>query len=60
MWAWEHTERLAIMGRETRREYNAKFSAERNIKMLLDIYRRSIHFRGAQSKAREAFVASNA
>jgi glycosyltransferase involved in cell wall biosynthesis len=60
MWAWERPERLAVMGHEARREYDAKFSAERNIGMLLDIYRRSIHFRGTESKACEAVVAGNA
>jgi len=60
MWAWERPQRLAVMGHEARLEYNAKYSAERNIDMLLDIYRRSIHFRGTESKARETVVASNA
>jgi hypothetical protein len=60
MWAWQRPERLAVMGHEARLEYNAKYSAERNIDMLLDIYRRSIHFRGTESKARQAVVASNA
>jgi glycosyltransferase involved in cell wall biosynthesis len=60
MWAWERPERLAVMGHEARLEYNAKFSAERNLEMLLEIYRRSIHFRATESKAHEALVASNA
>jgi glycosyltransferase involved in cell wall biosynthesis len=60
MWAWERPERLAVMGHEARLEYNAKFSAERNIETLLNIYHRSIHFRGTESKAREAVAASNA
>jgi len=60
MWAWERPERLAVMGQEARLEYNAKFSAERNLETLLDIYHRSIHFRGTESKVREAVVASNA
>jgi glycosyltransferase involved in cell wall biosynthesis len=59
-WAWTHAERLAAMGREARREYEAKFSAERNLKMLLEIYRRSLRLRGAEQKRREATVASNA
>jgi hypothetical protein len=60
MWAWERPERLAVMGQEARLEYNLKFSAERNLETLLDIYHRSIHFRGTESKVREAVVASNA
>jgi glycosyltransferase involved in cell wall biosynthesis len=59
-WAWTHAERLSTMGREARREYEAKFSAEHNLKLLLEIYRRSLRLRGAAPEGREALVASNA
>jgi glycosyltransferase involved in cell wall biosynthesis len=59
-WAWTHAERLAAMGQEARREYEAKFSAERNLKMLVEIYRRSLGLRGTEHKRHEALVASNA
>jgi len=29
-WAWAHPEEMAEMGQEARREYEAKYTAERN------------------------------
>lgn len=37
-WAWEHPKELEEMGREARREYEAKYTAERNYEMLMEIY----------------------
>ena len=37
-WAWTHPERVMAMGREARREYETKYTAERNYKQLTDIY----------------------
>ncbi|MBW1929009.1 MAG: glycosyltransferase family 4 protein [Deltaproteobacteria bacterium] len=39
-WAWAHSEQMAEMGREARREYEEKYTAERNYEMLMQIYRR--------------------
>ena len=39
-WAWTHPQEMAEMGREARREYEAKYTAERNYEMLMEIYRR--------------------
>lgn len=41
-WAWTHPEEMAEMGREARREYEAKYTAERNYEMLMAIYRRAM------------------
>jgi len=41
-WAWTHPQEMAEMGREARREYEAKYTAERNYEMLMEIYRKAI------------------
>jgi len=33
---------MAEMGQEARREYGAKYTARRNYKMLMEIYRRAV------------------
>ncbi len=40
-WAWTHPKALAQMGEEARREYERKYTAERNYSMLMDIYERA-------------------
>jgi glycosyltransferase involved in cell wall biosynthesis len=37
-WAWSHPEEMAAMGHAARAEYEAKYTAERNYKMLMEIY----------------------
>ena len=37
-WAWNHPEEMETMGRAARAEYEAKYAAERNYQMLLQIY----------------------
>ena len=41
-WAWAHPEEMAEMGQEARREYEAKYTAERNYEMLMAIYERAM------------------
>jgi glycosyltransferase involved in cell wall biosynthesis len=41
-WAWEHPEELRAMRAAARREYEQKYTAERNYKMLMAIYERAI------------------
>jgi glycosyltransferase involved in cell wall biosynthesis len=41
-WAWEHPVELAEMGRNARREYEEKFTADKNYDMLMEIYQRAI------------------
>ena len=37
-WAWTHPEEMAAMGRAARTEYEAKYAADRNYQMLMEIY----------------------
>jgi glycosyltransferase involved in cell wall biosynthesis len=41
-WLWTHPEETAAMGRAARAEYEAKYTAERNYQMLMEVYRRII------------------
>ncbi|MGB9488318.1 MAG: glycosyltransferase family 4 protein [Terriglobia bacterium] len=45
-WAWTHPEEVAAMGRAARAEYEAKYTPERNYKMLMEIYQRVLGARG--------------
>jgi glycosyltransferase involved in cell wall biosynthesis len=40
-WAWAHGDELRAMGKEARREYEAKYTAEKNYPMLMNIYERA-------------------
>jgi len=39
-WAWTHPEEMAAMGRAARAEYEAKYTADRNYQMLMEIYQK--------------------
>lgn len=41
-WAWAHPREMAEMGREARREYEIKYTAERNYDQLMAIYRAAL------------------
>jgi glycosyltransferase involved in cell wall biosynthesis len=41
-WAWSHPEKMREMGVAARAEYEAKYTAERNYKMLMAIYERAL------------------
>lgn len=47
-WAWKHPDQMKMMGREARLEYEAKYTAERNYLLLMDIYRRAIDEAGVR------------
>ena len=38
-WAWSHPERLREMGKEARRDFESRYTAEKNYSMLMDIYK---------------------
>ncbi len=38
-WAWSHPERVRDMGQEARREFEKRYTAEKNYAMLMDIYK---------------------
>ena len=41
-WAWGHPDAIFEMGRDARKEYELKYTAERNYHMLMDIYQKAI------------------
>lgn len=47
-WAWAQPAEMAAMGRAARTEYEAKYTAERNYTMLMEIYERAITNRTAK------------
>lgn len=48
-WMWTHKNEAEAMGRAARREYEGKYTAERNYEMLMNIYRAALN-----TKTREA------
>ncbi|HEY2547322.1 MAG TPA: glycosyltransferase family 4 protein [Candidatus Acidoferrum sp.] len=40
-WAWTHKTEMEAMGRAARAEYQAKYTAERNYQLLIELYRRA-------------------
>lgn len=41
-WAWNHPDAMQDMGNEARKEYEAKYTAEKNYPVLMEIYQRAI------------------
>ena len=50
-WANEHPEEMAQMGRNARKEYEAKYTVERNYEMLMGIYERVIERKKLKGKS---------
>ncbi len=50
-WAWSHPREMEAMGRAARAEYEAKYTAERNYEMLMEIYQDSIQRHAARRPA---------
>lgn len=50
-WANEQPEKMAQMGRNARKEYEAKYTAERNYEMLMGIYERVIERKKLKGKS---------
>ena len=46
-WAWEHPDEMRAMGVEARREFESKYTADKNYPMLMDIYKRALEARPA-------------
>ena len=42
-WAWDHPDEMRRMGDEARREFEARYTADRNYPILLDIYEKVMH-----------------
>jgi glycosyltransferase involved in cell wall biosynthesis len=45
-WAWAHPEEMTAMGRAARAEYEAKYTAERNYTLLMEVYQRALDSHG--------------
>ena len=41
-WAWNHPDRMQEMGKEARREFETKYTAEKNYPQLMEIYRHAV------------------
>lgn len=41
-WAWTHPQEMEAMGRAARAEYEAKYTAARNYKLMMEIYRSAV------------------
>lgn len=41
-WAWSHPDKMREIGKEARREYESKYTAEKNYPILMDIYKRAM------------------
>ena len=41
-WAWNHPAEMAEMGRAARREYETRYTSQRNYSLLMDIYEQAI------------------
>ena len=44
-WAWTHPGEMEEIGQAGRAEFLAKYTADRNYEMLMDIYKRAIELR---------------
>jgi glycosyltransferase involved in cell wall biosynthesis len=42
-WAWDHPDEMQQMGLNARREYENKYTAERSLSLLVDIYQQTIN-----------------
>jgi glycosyltransferase involved in cell wall biosynthesis len=41
-WAWDHPEQMTEMGRQARKEYEDKYTAEKNYPVLMEIYQHAV------------------
>jgi hypothetical protein len=41
-WAWTHPQDVRTMGQQARKDYEEKYTAEKNYPMLMEIYRRAM------------------
>jgi glycosyltransferase involved in cell wall biosynthesis len=50
-WAWSHPARMQEIGIEARKEYESKYTAEKNYPMLMEIYQRTVAGCGSQTQS---------
>jgi glycosyltransferase involved in cell wall biosynthesis len=48
-WAWDHPDEMSQMGANARREYEEKYTADKNYEMLMNVYGKVISGKRAQS-----------
>ena len=53
-WAWNNPDKMAQMGRAARKEYESRYTAEKNYKMLIDIYERALTKKSSDDKGSRA------
>ena len=56
-WAWNHPEEMQQMGEAARREYESKYTAEKNYPRLMEIYQHAIAGSESESPARDRNLA---
>lgn len=49
-WAWSHPEEMRAMGNNARREFESHYTAEKNYRLLMDIYERALRRRSVEPK----------
>jgi glycosyltransferase involved in cell wall biosynthesis len=52
-WAWAHPSEMEALGQAGRAEYVAKYTGDRNLRMLTDIYARAMESRGTRVCTRQ-------
>ena len=52
-WAWNHPDELVILGARARAEFEAKYTAERNYRRLVEIYHNAIDAKFSRLESRE-------
>jgi glycosyltransferase involved in cell wall biosynthesis len=57
-WAWEHPEAMELWGRQARSEYEAKYAAQGNYKVLMEVYQRAIQNYGSAVTLEASFASS--
>jgi glycosyltransferase involved in cell wall biosynthesis len=56
-WAWTHPDEMQLLGRKARSNYKAKYTAEQNYALLMDIYQSTIEKRVPAAADRERDLA---
>lgn len=51
-WAWAHPQQMAEMGRNARKEFENKYGAQENYKMLMEIYHRAVALHSERATGR--------
>jgi glycosyltransferase involved in cell wall biosynthesis len=58
-WAWSHPDEMRVMGEAARREFERKYSAERNYGQLIALYRRLVEQKSSATQTSAAFASNS-